>query len=209
MALVNPLYIHGWGFSSKVFKEFTGIKPDLPGHGRNTSPYRGLDEVVGYLADLIRDRSDIVGWSMGASLALLLALKYPERVRRIFLIGGTPCFRRAWKESNLRAFRLMIRKRGISAFRELAGFENFNDSVQMETLLRMLDDYINLDLSGKLGSVRSKVLIIHGEEDRVVPPSEALKLKDELPDSDVIILKGGHFPLRNERDLIQAVFQVR
>ena len=209
MALVNPLYIHGWGFSSKVFKEFTGIKPDLPGHGRNTSPYTGLYDVVRNLADLIQDRSDIIGWSMGASLALLLALKYPEKAKRIFLIGGTPCFRRAWKESNLRAFRMMIRKKGISAFRELAGFENFNDSVQMETLMRMLDDYIDLDLSGKLGSLSSEVFIIHGEEDRVVPPSEALKLKDELPCSDVIYLKGGHFPVKNERDLIQAVFQVR
>ncbi len=209
MALVNPLYIHGWGFSSKVFRDFTGLKPDLPGHGRNTSPYRDLDEVVRDLAGLIQDRSDVIGWSMGASLALLLALKYPEKVKRIFLIGGTPCFRRAWKESNLRAFRMMIRKKGIPAFRELAGFENFNDSVQMETLMRMLDDYINLDLSGKLGSVSSEVFIIHGEEDRVVPTSEALKLKDELPDSNVIILKGGHFPVRNERDLIQAVFQIR
>ena len=209
MALVNPLYIHGWGFSSKVFRDFPGLKPDLPGHGTNTSPYRGLDEVVRDLADHIKDSSDIVGWSMGASLALLLALKYPEKVRRIFLIGGTPCFRRAWKESNLRAFRMMIRKKGISAFRELAGLGNFSDTVQMETIMRMLDDYINLDLSGKIGSVSNEVFIIHGEEDRVVPPAEALKLRDELPDGNVIILKGGHFPVKNERDLIQAVFQVR
>jgi len=206
--MVNPLYIHGWGFSSKVFREFSGIKPDLPGHGSSTAPYRGLEEVVDSLSELITRQSDVVGWSMGASLALLLALRYPAKVKRIFLIGGTPCFGRAWRESNIRAFRLMIKRKGISAFRELAGLGSFQDRIDMDTALVMLEDYINLDLSEELPNVKAETFILHGEEDRVVPPAEALKLRDAIKGSRLITLKGGHLPVRNEGDLVKAVFQV-
>ena len=209
MYLINPLYIHGWGFSSKVFKGFEGIKPDLPGHGSSILPYRGIETIPEQLAPLIKGKSDIVGWSMGASIAIIFVLKFPDKVNRLFLIGGTPCFRRAWKESNIRAFRIMIRKGGISAFRRLAGLESFEDNVDMAILFKMLDDYINLDLTHELEAVRCETFIVHGEGDRVVPISEAVKLKDGISGSRLVILKGGHLPVKNERDLIQAVFQIR
>ena len=71
------------------------LAPDLRGHGASEKPHEPADyrsEVfVGDLARTLDDagaeRADVVGYSLGAELALELALAHPERVRRL-LAGG-------------------------------------------------------------------------------------------------------------------------
>jgi len=82
-----PVFIHGWAFSSKVFEGLRGIKPDLPAHGSNAKSYTSLRDVVTEIALSLPSRHDVVGWSLGGSIALLLALHFPSKVRRLFLIG--------------------------------------------------------------------------------------------------------------------------
>ncbi len=207
--LINPLYIHGWGFSSRVFRAFKGIKPDLPGHGRGPQTYKNLDEVARYLAGFLKDHHDIVGWSLGGSLALMVAQLVPERVERIFLIGTTPCFSRAWKESNLRAFKLMISRNGLRSFRRLAGFEDFEDEYDMEILMKMLEDYINLDLREKVKAINKETYIIHGKGDMVVPVEEAYKLHGLMSHSKLFILEGSHLPIGDEEAFVRTIFKVR
>jgi pimeloyl-[acyl-carrier protein] methyl ester esterase len=207
--LSEPVLIHGWGFSSKIFEGFRGIKPDLPGHGRGPDHYEGIEGLVDYLSGFLREEHDLVGWSLGGSLALLLYMKFPGKIRRIFLIGATPCFRRAWSLKNIRAFRMMFKREGIGAFRRLAGQEGFEDRVREDILHRMLEDYVNLDLEPLLSEVRAEVFIIHGRNDRVVPPAEAEKLHGRIRGSKLFMLEGGHFPVRDEETLVREVFQIR
>ena len=82
--LQNPLFIHGWAFSSKIFKSFHGIKYDLPGHGKNKKPFKGFEEILKELAQITHKKHDVVGWSLGGSVALLFALRFPEKVNRLF-----------------------------------------------------------------------------------------------------------------------------
>ena len=206
--LVNPLFIHGWGFSSRIFESFRGIKPDLPFHGRGGREYRNIGTLVDELGGYLTDLHDIVGWSMGGSLAVLLTERFSERVNRIFLIGATPCFRRAWKDSNIRAFKLMIRKKGISAFRELAGLGDFEDDIELEGALKLLEDYVELDISDHLRALDKEVYVIHGREDRIVPFYEADRVHALLRRSKLIILNGGHLPLRDQETFIRTVFQI-
>ena len=206
--LLNPVFIHGWGFSSRVFESFSGIKPDLPFHGRGENNYRGMDHLVDRLGEHLKDRHDLVGWSMGGSLAVLMACRFPERVNRLFLIGMTPCFRRAWKGSNIRAFRLMIRKKGINAFRRLAGLGDFEDHVDLEGALRLLEDYIDLDISDHLRALDKEAYVLHGREDKIVPFYEAHRVHSLLRRSKLITLNGGHLPLRDQETFIRTVFKV-
>ncbi len=206
--LLNPVFIHGWGFSSRVFHAFKGIKPDLPFHGKGEGAYHGIDHLVEGLGEHLTGRHDLVGWSMGGSLAVLLASRFPERVNRLFLIGTTPCFRRAWKDSNIRAFRLMIRKRGVRSFRELAGLGDFEDRLELEGALRLLEDYIELDVSEHIRSLDKEVYVIHGKEDRIVPLYEAHRVHSLLRRSKLIILNGGHLPLRDQEAFIREVLKV-
>jgi pimeloyl-ACP methyl ester carboxylesterase len=106
------LLIHS-GFSSH--REFTPVTPhlspthhllipDLPSHGRSTSrtiPFSPLDTIV-LLADLIAKeaksgKAHIVGISLGGFLGLLVASKYPDLVKSVFVTGCG----RDWRGSRL------------------------------------------------------------------------------------------------------------
>lgn len=65
--------------------------PDLPGHG-DASRRRPatFDAVAAYLAALQPERLVLCGYSMGGRLALDFAVRHPERVERLILIGASP-----------------------------------------------------------------------------------------------------------------------
>ena len=202
------LFIHGWAFSSKVFEGLPGLKVDLPAHGASTENYRDLDSLLWSIARRIPDQSHVVGWSLGGSLALLLALRFPRKVKNLLLIGTTPFFGGAWHRRNIRAFKAKVKREGVDFFRKIAYGGNFRDRFAEKEGLRLLDDYINLDLRSLLPSVKKKVLIVHGTADEVVPPTEALKLHTLIKDSKLIFLPGGHYPFGNEKGLFLEVLKV-
>ncbi|GAB6065663.1 alpha/beta hydrolase [Aquifex pyrophilus] len=198
--LKNPLFIHGWGFSSKVFRNFRGIKYDLPAHGSNRKPYRGFGEILKELASLTWKGHDVIGWSLGGSVALLFAYFYPHKVNRLILIGTTPFFGGAWEEKNIRAMKVNIRRKGISFFRKLA-YGEFEDFFDYDEGFKLLEDYVNLNLYPILRFIDKEVFIIQGTEDKIVPPSEAYRLYKSLKNAKLIFFKGGHFPVGNEADI--------
>jgi 2-succinyl-6-hydroxy-2,4-cyclohexadiene-1-carboxylate synthase len=65
--------------------------PDLPGHG-DASERRPatFDAVAAYLAALTLERFVLCGYSMGGRLALDFAVRHPERVERLVVIGASP-----------------------------------------------------------------------------------------------------------------------
>jgi pimeloyl-ACP methyl ester carboxylesterase len=70
------------------------IAPDLRDHGRSTGSDTPLsyaemaEDLRGLLDRLAVRRADIVGWSDGGIIGLTLALRYPERVGRLVMIGA-------------------------------------------------------------------------------------------------------------------------
>ncbi|MDQ3108199.1 MAG: alpha/beta fold hydrolase [Actinomycetota bacterium] len=65
------------------------VAVDAPGHGRSAG-HHNADLVEG--ADLVGDiggEADYIGYSMGGRLVLHLALKRPDLVRRVVLVGAT------------------------------------------------------------------------------------------------------------------------
>jgi 2-succinyl-6-hydroxy-2,4-cyclohexadiene-1-carboxylate synthase len=65
--------------------------PDLPGHGdaegRRPATF---DAVSAYLGALKQERFALCGYSMGGRLALAFALRMPQRVQRLVLVGASP-----------------------------------------------------------------------------------------------------------------------
>lgn len=208
MALISPVFIHGWAFSSKVFGRLEGIKIDLPAHGESREPYRDFNSLVNSLALSLPGKHDLVGWSMGGTVALLLALKFPSKVNRLFLVGTSPYFGGAWSEKNLRAFKLKIKKEGLSYFRKLAYPRDFEDRLEENQAMKMLDDYVETDLRPWLSLLGKKTFIIHGERDQIVPFVEALKLYNFIKGSKLIVLPGGHFPAEDETGLLSTLLKV-
>lgn len=97
----NLVLIHGWGMSGAVWQPL--IKPlskiftlhivDLPGMGfsRPIEPYH-LHALAEKVSERLPANADILGWSLGGQVAMRIALDYPDLVRRLVLVGATPCF---------------------------------------------------------------------------------------------------------------------
>ncbi|MEJ5339097.1 MAG: alpha/beta fold hydrolase [Aquificaceae bacterium] len=170
---------------------------DLPYHGKSQLSYSDLWSLARSLALKAESGSVLIGWSMGASLALMMAYLFPEKFRGLLLIGASPCFGCAWSEKNLRAFLLRLereREGFLREFRSLAYPKGFEDTVDIEGAKRILREYMYTDLRHILPYIRQRVLILHGEKDTIVPLSSALTLYNMLKRSKLITFPGGHFP---------------
>ncbi|HEX2224713.1 MAG TPA: alpha/beta fold hydrolase [Thermoanaerobaculia bacterium] len=95
--------VHGYGISGRYMlpiarrlaAEMPVFIPDLPGHGRSEKPADPFD--IPELAEALRAwmdavgirRAALLGNSMGCQVVAELALRHPERVDRIVLVGPT------------------------------------------------------------------------------------------------------------------------
>jgi len=136
----------------------------------------------------------LVGSSMGGWLMLLAALARPERVAALVGIAAAPDFTDWGYDDDMRA--IMVED----------GLYLRQTDYADEPLVTMLDFWrsgqANLLLDGEIG-VDVPVRLLHGLEDRDVPPSIAFRLGRALRSGDVqtILVKGGDHRLSRPEDL--------
>jgi pimeloyl-ACP methyl ester esterase len=98
--------VHGWSLSSAVFEaeldalaaRGRAIAPDLRGHGRSPPAPFTLDDLAADLAALLERlalaRVVLVGWSLGAQVALAALPRVRGRLAGVVLVSATPRFTR-------------------------------------------------------------------------------------------------------------------
>jgi 2-succinyl-6-hydroxy-2,4-cyclohexadiene-1-carboxylate synthase len=96
----GPLFawLHGFTQTKDSAHQFRSILAasnelltlDLPGHGENAGISASLDETADLLADVLPNEPlGLGGYSFGARVALHFALRYPDRVNLLVLLGAT------------------------------------------------------------------------------------------------------------------------
>lgn len=78
--------------TGELSRDFTCVTIDLPGHGGSPDGRRSLTETADDVARVIDDVGSpaiVVGYSMGARVALHVALAHPSLVRALVLLSGT------------------------------------------------------------------------------------------------------------------------
>jgi len=224
------ILIHGFGGSMWQWEQqqhtlsqhFRVLTLDLPGAGLSDKPEIGyrpdqmLDFFVGYMDAVKIQQATLVGNSMGAGLAIGMALTHPTRVAKLVLIDGlpqdvmekltSPSIRRALETSapswlvsfgNMLFGGLMIE----SVLREIvhdpalltpAVIERSNRNRQRPGLIKpIMTVRENLPLweSGfatRLGEITHPTLVIWGNEDRVFPIAVGEELHQTIKGSRFI-----------------------
>lgn len=124
-----PLFLlHGftgspasWDRALALAPARTALRPPLLGHGAPPPEARTFDDEVSRLAALLPEVPvHLAGYSLGARLALRLALARPERIARLTLLGVHPGLpseaeRHARRESDA-GWRRLLAERGLGPF---------------------------------------------------------------------------------------------
>ncbi len=190
---------------------WTGVNP--------YGPEGNLDLLLGMLDQFGVRKAILVGNSAGGTLAMQFALAHPDRVQALILVdpavyetGGSSWVR--WLGSTPEMQHLgplivrSIRTSGIDTLKTawhdpsritpeiLAGYTL---PLQVDNWDRALWDFSlashDTGLTARLKDFRVPILVLTGDDDRIVPTAETVKLAGELPDARLVVIpNAGHVP---------------
>ena len=230
IALIHSLAMDGdfWrSIVAQMGRSAEILTYDCRGHGASDKPAGPY--TIDLFADDLSDLLDAIDWksatvagaSMGGSVALGFAARYPSRVSALGLFDTTawygPDAPSAWEERATKA-----RTEGLSglvafqktrwfgdAFRERntdivdASVATFlrNDVAAYAETCRMLG---NFDLRFSLGQIKVPTAIAVGEEDYATPPAMAEELHAGIRNSTLTVIKFGRHltPLEKPDEIV-------
>ncbi|HKO50343.1 MAG TPA: alpha/beta hydrolase [Polyangiaceae bacterium] len=151
---------------------------DVPDH----EEIRSLPELVRWVASELPERCDLVALSMGSTIALSLALDYPERIRRLVLV--VPC-----GGLNVQRFGALDWREAFVAARPFAPRWFVTD---------------NSDFSERLSELSAPTLVVLGEDDAIAPPAIGEFLIERLPNAKLEIVSDASHDLEEEHPAFLA-----
>ncbi|NTU89278.1 MAG: alpha/beta hydrolase [Actinobacteria bacterium] len=193
--------LHGNNEDSRYFEHqieelsafFRVITPDTRGHGKTP---RGLmpftlsqfaDDLDGFLHEIGVEKTHLLGFSDGGNIALLFALKHPEKIDRLILNGAD------------------LHPSGVKLSTQLPiciayGFASLLASFSRKALERkeMLGLMVREpDIQpSELKNLTMPVLVIAGGHDMIKEDHTRL-IASAIPNSELCFLPGGHFIARD------------
>ena len=208
--------LHGFtgGPSSFARLGLDATIPDLPGHGRSPDATSWEDALRSLEQLLVPGPVILAGYSMGARIALALALRHPSSVARLVLESGSAGIedaqgreKRRTEDAALAAF---IEERGVAAFIDrweghptLESLRPFAEKLRPERLrhrasglasaLRHLGAGAQPSCWPALGELRMPVDVIAGRRDSRFEPI-ARRMCALVPGSRLHLFECGHAP---------------
>jgi pimeloyl-[acyl-carrier protein] methyl ester esterase len=238
----HVVLLHGWASHPQVFRAFARTLEArahahtlaLPGYAGTAAPAPCTPErTVALLAAAAPRRCVVLGWSLGAQLALAWARHAPQQVTHLVLVAATPCFVQRMEGPNawphgasaltmrqftsamqrdvpglLRRFVALqaqggARVAGVAHKLRTALFTNALPA--QEVLAAGLEWLRSTDLRAQLPSISQPALVIHGARDAVTPCAAGEALAALLPHAQLeVIADAGHAPFLSHPDRIVA-----
>jgi pimeloyl-ACP methyl ester carboxylesterase len=188
--------------------------------------------VVGLMDAMGIDKAILMGHSAGGAVALDAALAYPDRVAGLVLVdaavytqGGLPAFLQPILRTAPfrrigplvgRSFKRIGRNLAEQSWEDPAKLtpeilEGYMRSLEVDGWDRALWELVLVttpqNLPDRLDEVGMPVLVVTGDNDRVVPTEDSVRLADELPNAElVVIAEAGHVPHEDQPEaFLEAV----
>lgn len=233
--------LHGFGASTFSWREVmqpfaslgTVIAYDRPAFGLTERPMPGswsgdspysldaqAESLIGLMDAKGVQKAVLVGNSMGGTVAVYTALKYPQRVQALVLVdaaiyggGGLPqwlkpllatpqgrwygpLFARSIQESGMQLLRTAWHDPSktpqsvIDGYRKPLRVANWDRALWELTLAQAPSG-----LEARLNEIRVPTLVITGDDDRVVPTAQSLRLAREISGASLQVIQScGHVP---------------
>ena len=214
----------GFYYQRKHFPK--SVAPDLPGHlegtrcadiVRYTEWVRGWLWAQGMKKDLV-----LVGYTLGASIALQYGLDYPDEVKGLVLmtVAARPkvrppgtyemrlraakdpkVYEEEWIAFQRKAMKFVepeLRERLIERHRQVGPMSQYHD-------LKAIDAF---DVSDRMSTLKPKLLLIRGVDDPGQPPEYEKEMHEAVAGSQYVKLSGvGHFPCTENPEKVNAMIE--
>ncbi|MDD5272785.1 MAG: pimeloyl-ACP methyl ester esterase BioH [Methylovulum sp.] len=232
--------IHGWAMHSGIWRDFAEqlaahyhvTLVDLPGHGHSEAlaPFT-LEAIIDSLVNTLPEPPCCwLGWSLGATVVLELARRYPERVSSLVLVAGNPCFLGSdtWPGMRLAVLDTFAANLQADAHATLLRFLAIQvmalpnakaltkalktavlacPAPDAQTLQGGLDILKDTDLRASFAGLKIPVLVVLGKKDSLIPAALSQHFPQLLPTVQVqVVDQAAHIPfLSHPQELLQML----
>jgi pimeloyl-ACP methyl ester carboxylesterase len=222
-ALPAIVFVHGaafdhsvWQWQSRYFAHhgYSVLAADLPGHGRSPgAPRTSIEALADWVAALLESAglasAAVVGHSMGSLVALETALRHPQRVSKLALVGTSApmavgeTFIAAARDDSPAAFDMETvwghSRNAMLAQSAVPGTALMGASRQLNGRAR--PGILHADLEAcntyqppleKIRALKMPVLVLAGKRDQMTPFRAGSALAKEIPAATFVALDAGH-----------------
>ncbi len=207
------------------------VRPDYSGSGETEDSGKPLSipslaaQVIAAARAADAVPFDLVGFSLGASLAAYIAAEYPDDVRAVVLLAGFDSGEDGrmqlefglWRDlihSDRRAMARLLLLTGFSpvflaSFSPLQIEENIDAIIagnQWEGMGRQVELDLTLDVTDQVKRISKPTLVIGCTHDQMVPPAHARALAEAIAGARYAELDSGHLaPVERPDEFVQLV----
>lgn len=196
-----------WGNQIKALApHYQVIVMDSRGHGRSTRDSRPYgydlmaDDVVALMDVLKVSKADIVGWSDGAIIGLDLAIRHPDRVRKIFAFGANTVTSGVKDD--------LEKNPTLAAYIQRAGLEYKAYSATPKEYDTFVDQVSKMWATQpnwsdeQLKAITAPVLVVDGDHDEAIKREHTEYVAATIPHAGLLILPNtSHFAFLQDPEL--------
>jgi len=204
----------------ELAKQARVIAPDMAGFGFSDRPAgyhynmdNWVNQAIGLLDALKIEQTDLVGNSFGGALALAMAIRHPQRVRRLVLMGSvgvpfritqglddvwgyTPSIENMRRLLDIFAYDRALVTDELAKMRYEAsirpGFQESFSAMFPAPRQQWVDQMASREAD--IRGIPHETLVIHGREDQVIPLSNSQILANLIPNVQLHVFgKCGHW----------------
>ncbi|MBI1263951.1 MAG: alpha/beta fold hydrolase [Alphaproteobacteria bacterium] len=216
--------LHTWeDWASVLSQRYRVVRYDLPGSGLSppdpTGRYddaRAFELLLALMAHLDIDRATIIGNSVGGRIAWAFASEHPDRVLRLVLVapdgfasagfeyGVAPKVGPVTHAMRAVLPRFLVQMNLAQSFSDPARlqpgvvtryFELLRAPGARLALIHRMEQTLLTDPRARLAALQTPVLLLWGEDDRLIPVANAQDYLEALPDAALAAMPGvGHLP---------------
>lgn len=212
----TTLFLHGWGCNKNYMLPISKLKNsnsliiDLPGFEKNkylSKPYfidDYIEDILIFLNNFDHKITHIVAHSFGGKLAVKLANLL--KVKGLILIAPSIYHKIRGPRYYIKVLTYKIIKH-FKIFKKISNKMGSKDYISLSPIMKKtMSNIVNESVKDDIKKIKVPTILLFGDKDKITPVYLGKKIKRNISDSELIILKGNHFAyLYNKTQVVKII----